>query len=82
MPLARAFGCSEEDLQLTVHDVFSRDEKAIQGVIDDWLMQNAIMRKQYIRQIVNLRWPVDGLFPWLAVHGRQQHINVMHAAGI
>ena len=80
--LARAFGCSEEDVCLSVRDVFSRDDKVIQVVIDDWLMCHVITRRQYIRQIVNLKWPVDGLFPWLAVHGRQQHINIMHAAGI
>ncbi len=79
--LAKAFGCSE-DLCLSVRDVFSRDDKVIQVVIDNWLMCHTITRRQYIRQIVNLKWPVDGLFPWLAVHGRQQHINIMHAAGI
>ncbi len=33
--LAKAFGCSVEDLCLSVRDVFSRDDKAIQVVIDD-----------------------------------------------
>ncbi len=51
-------------------------------MIDDWLMCHSITRKQYIRQIMNLKWPVDGLFLWLAVHGRQQHINIMHTTDI
>ena len=29
-----------------------------------------------------MKWPVDGLFPWLAIQGTGWHINIMHAGGI
>ncbi len=80
--IARLSELSEEDLRLRVRDVFLQDDRAVQVPIEQWLMNQGIMCKEYLCRIVNRKSVVDGLFLWLLVHACRQHLNVLHPRGI
>ncbi len=58
--------------------MFLQDDRAVQVPIEQWLMNQGVMRKEYLHHIVNRKSVVDGLFLWLSVHACQQHLNVLH----
>ncbi len=54
----------------------------MQVTIESWLISHRIIRKEYLKHVVNRHLPIDGLFLWLAVWAAEQHVNVLHAGGI
>ncbi len=58
------------------------DDRELQTIIEHWLMNHGVTRKEYLRRIVNRRAIPDGLFVWLACWAKHQHLNIVHSNGV
>ncbi len=45
-------------------------------------MNYGIMKKQYLRNVVNRSHTINGLFLWLSVNVTKKHLNILHISGV
>ncbi len=80
--LAQAFAMTEDDMHKGVCELLYESHTDVARVVDTWLLDAGVSRKQYLSHVVNCGSAVDGLFVWLAANLMKQHINIIHATRI
>ena len=80
--MANAFHTTEDELRLKVRNLLYETHNETAKVCDEWLLCAGISCKQYLSRVVNRGAAIDGLFNWFATCSQNQHLNIVHVAGI